>query len=259
MILPLTLLLLAAPPPASPALAEPAASAVPGVQAQEMTFENARFDVIWVDLQKADLRLLYADASGKPLQTFAAAQAAVGGKAVALTNAGIFEPGQKPTGLLISDGQQRAPVNLQTGDGNFYLVPNGIFYLDATGAHVTETHRFPSPPPPGITQATQSGPLLLWGGRIHPGLLPGSPNALIRSGVGVSASNRVALVVSRDKVTFYTLALFFRDVLECNNALYLDGTISQLYAPPLNRVDPRRSGPFAGIIAVVPRQAATGR
>ena len=246
-------LLQAAPPPTA------GGQGTPGVQVQEMTYSNTRFDVVWVDLQQVDLRVLYNDSAGRPLRTFAAAQAVLGGSAAALTNAGIFEPGQKPTGLLISDGKQVAPVNLNENQGNFYLVPNGVFYVDPSGGHVTETHVFNNTPPRNVTQATQSGPLLLWGGRIHPGFVPSSANGLIRSGVGVAASNRVALVVSRDKVTFYTLALFFRDVLECNNALYLDGTISQLYAPPLNRVDPRRSGPFAGIIAVVPRQAATGR
>jgi uncharacterized protein YigE (DUF2233 family) len=38
-------------------------------------------------------------------------------------------------------------------------------------------------------------------------------------------------------VTFGKFAQFFRDALHCSNALYLDGNISSIYAPSVQRAD----------------------
>jgi uncharacterized protein YigE (DUF2233 family) len=38
-------------------------------------------------------------------------------------------------------------------------------------------------------------------------------------------------------VTFGAFARLFRDELGCENALFLDGSVSSLYAPSLNRSD----------------------
>ena len=40
-------------------------------------------------------------------------------------------------------------------------------------------------------------------------------------------------MISEDAVTFREFALYFRDVLGCSEALYLDGAISSLFAPQL--------------------------
>ena len=105
--------------------------------------------------------------------------------------------------------------------------------------------------------ATQSGPLLVRGGVLHPRFVAGSQNALLRSGVGVKSSTEIVLVVSRGAINFHDFATFFRDRLGCPDALYLDGTISRLYAPALGRNADGffGDGHFVGMLAVVPRDA----
>ena len=93
----------------------------------------------------------------------------------------------------------------------------------------------------------QSGPLLVSGGRIHPGLNPRGPSKYVRNGVGVRADGTVVFAMARDPVNLYTFATMFRDALQCPDALYLDGAISQFYIAPGR---PDSAGNFAGILAV---------
>jgi uncharacterized protein YigE (DUF2233 family) len=162
-------------------------------------------------------------------------------------NAGMYHPDFSTVGLFVSEGQEIAPLNTANGEGNFFLKPNGVFALTASGAHVIEASEFP-----GLGErvilATQSGPLLLRGGRIHPAFHANSTSRLIRNGVGVSAPDTAVFVISEAPVTFYELATLFRDKLHCPDALFLDGTISSLYAPALKRDDSRVDlGPIIGV------------
>jgi uncharacterized protein YigE (DUF2233 family) len=51
-------------------------------------------------------------------------------------------------------------------------------------------------------------------------------------------------------VTFHEFALLFKDDLKCPDALYLDGSISAVYAPSLGRHDRwRPMGPIVGMVA----------
>ena len=53
---------------------------------------------------------------------------------------------------------------------------------------------------------------------------------------------------SEAPVNFHEFATMFRDVLRCPDALFLDGTISSLHAPKLNRSDFRMDlGPMIGV------------
>jgi len=74
-------------------------------------------------------------------------------------------------------------------------------------------------------------------GRIHPRILPGSTSQKIRNGVGIRNTHTVVLAISEDPVTFWQFARLFRDGLGTTDALFLDGSISSLYAPALNRFD----------------------
>jgi uncharacterized protein YigE (DUF2233 family) len=65
----------------------------------------------------------------------------------------------------------------------------------------------------------------------------------------------VVFVISESPVTFYEFASFFRDSLHCREALYLDGTISSLYAPKLNREDRGPDmGPIFGVVTSAARR-----
>jgi uncharacterized protein YigE (DUF2233 family) len=106
---------------------------------------------------------------------------------------------------------------------------------------------------PGIRErvilATQSGPLLLRGGRMHPAFRENSTSRLVRNGVGVPSADTAVFVMSEVPVTFHEFATLFRDRLHCPDALFLDGTISSVYAPALKRDDFRMDlGPIIGVI-----------
>lgn len=213
------------------------------------------FDVVRVDLEQHDLRLFWKQPDGMPFLTIDRVQAFVaaqGDSLVAATNAGIYEPGYIPTGLYIEDGVEMTPLNLDDGRGNFFLKPNGVFFVADTGAHIVEASQFPAVTEP-VRLATQSGPLLVADGVIHPAFTPGSENCRVRSGVGVTDDGIVYLVLSSGGVSFHDFATFFRDTLGAPNALYLDGGISDLYAPTLGRTAASKQK-YAGILAVVAKQ-----
>jgi uncharacterized protein YigE (DUF2233 family) len=163
-------------------------------------------------------------------------------------NAGMYETDLTPVGLYVEDGRQRHRADLRDGAANFHLKPNGVFYVGDGTAGVVETSRFLAD---GIKArfATQSGPMLLIDGRMHPKISPTGASAKIRNGVGVGDNWQVSFVISEEPVTFHLFAQFFRDRLNCRNALYFDGSVSSLYAPNLNRRgDPLE--PIGPIVAV---------
>jgi uncharacterized protein YigE (DUF2233 family) len=165
------------------------------------------------------------------------------------TNAGMFEPGHSPVGLLILNGEQITPLNLRDGTGNFYLKPNGVFVLtDAGTARVMETTSFETFLP-RVLWATQSGPLLVHEGDIHPDLVAGSSNLQIRNGVGVRADGKIVFALSLSPVNFYDFAVLFRARLQCPNALYLDGQISAFYVPGMDKKPNEQFfGPMFGLV-----------
>ena len=85
--------------------------------------------------------------------------------------------------------------------------------------------------------ATQSGPMLVIEGALHPAIQDDGSSRLIRNGVGVRGARIAVFVISDDPVSFGKFARLFRDDLGCANALFLDGTVSSLWAPELNRKD----------------------
>ncbi len=177
--------------------------------------------------------------------------AAEGQLLVLAMNAGMFHPSYAPVGLLIQNGKVNSPLNQAAGAGNFFLKPNGVFFIGEKGAGVLESSEF-SRLKDRIVWASQSGPLLVRAGVIHPKLAPQSTSRLIRNGVGVDAAGRIELVISDDPVNFYELALLFRDLLHCPDALYFDGTVSSVYGPALGRgVQSGQRAPLGPIIAVV--------
>jgi uncharacterized protein YigE (DUF2233 family) len=208
-----------------------------------------RFTVVTVDTRREKLELFLNDDAKRPLKGFARLSSWLEGKGKKLTfavNAGMFEPDFSPVGLFVQDGAEAAPLNLRDGEGNFYMKPNGVFLITATGPRVVESSDYPALR--GETRlATQSGPLLLIGGKMHPKFAPDSTSRQVRNGVGV-VGNKVLFVISDEAVTFYELAAFFRDKLKCRDALYLDGAISSLYSDQLKRKDGlAEMGPMLGL------------
>ena len=135
------------------------------------------------------------------------------------------------------------------GPGNFGLLPNGVFCV-ADRFAVIESRAFAAAPPQ-CRFATQSGPMLVIDGALHPRFLPESDSTYIRNGVGISADGDTAWFVISDKaVNFHRFARFFRDALGAPNALYLDGSVSRLVVPGEGRADfGLPMGPIIGLVA----------
>lgn len=166
-------------------------------------------------------------------------------------NAGIFKPNRDPEGLFIKNGKEIIALNEKKSSGNFYLKPNGVFFIQKDGnAQVLQTDTFKVKRDSfDIQCATQSGPMLVIDGKIHPAFNEHSPNRNIRNGVGVDNQGRVVFLITGKPVNLYTFASIFRDHLHCNNALYLDGAISQAYIPLLDQYGlDGNLGPLIGIL-----------
>jgi len=204
----------------------------PGALIERRTFLGADYEIAAIDPKRFTLRLERVEGGTR-----------LDGPGTLRTNAGIFEPDLTPTGLLIVDGRELHPLNRGTGTGNFYLAPNGVFLVTAHGAQVVATEDFV---PDGVRHATQSGPLLVHGGVLHPKLPSASTHRFTRSGVGVRADGTVVFAISRAQVTLRDFARLFDEALACPDALYLDGAISGL-ATEGSALD-EDTGPFAAVI-----------
>ncbi|MBV6878261.1 phosphodiester glycosidase family protein [Epilithonimonas ginsengisoli] len=144
-------------------------------------------------------------------------------------NGGMFEINNIPKGLYIENFKILNKIDTSNGNGNFYLQPNGVFYLTKNNeAKIVETQKFRYNS--NIEYATQSGPMLLINGNINPIFQEQSTNVNIRNGVGILENGNIVFVMSKTKVNFYNFALLFKE-LGCKNALYLDGFVSRTYLP----------------------------
>lgn len=165
-------------------------------------------------------------------------------------NGGMYKKDNSPQGLYIENQKVLSPLDTAKSTGNFYLKPNGVFYLTTQNvAKISTTERFYNNGK--IKYATQSGPMLIIDGQIHPDFKQGSVNLNIRNGVGILPDGKVVFVLSKKEVNFYDFATYFKS-LGCKNALYLDGFVSRAYVPSENWT--QTDGNFGVLFAVVRRQ-----
>ena len=214
-----------------------------------VTFEDVPFTVC-AARPEDDIRLFLRDDAGEILGTFdrVEMQAQTDGRAIVFAmNGGMYHPDRRPVGLYIEDGVESAPLVTREGPGNFGLLPNGVFCLTDTAARIIESRRF-ADLNPDCTYASQSGPMLVIDGALHPRFLPDSDSRFVRNGVGVSIDGTVFAVISDKPVNFHRFARFFRDALKTPNALFLDGKVSRLFVPEIGRRD--IGFPFGPILAV---------
>nr|WP_321439696.1 phosphodiester glycosidase family protein [uncultured Hyphomonas sp.] len=220
---------------------------------EAIRFEDQPFTVCRFAADDPGLALFRTHPDGAPFADFnrlAETVAADGGELVFAMNAGMYHDDRRPVGLYIENGDQQAGLVTRAGPGNFGMLPNGVFWVDGGGAaHVTETLAYEALAP-DARYATQSGPMLVIDGALHPAFNPDGTSRKRRNGVGLSADgDTLWFAISDAPVNFDTFARLFRDQLGAADALYLDGTVSRLYAPALNRNDGGTDmGPIVAIV-----------
>ena len=217
---------------------------------EPVTYMGVKFRVVRVPPEQ--VQLVWKNSADEPYRTFDQVQAAYtkAGKSVAfLMNAGIYEPGGIPSGLHIEQGKTLHSLNLAEAPGNFFLKPNGVVWLEkgsqprafigTSEAFLTREKKAGG----SIEMAVQSGPMLLVDGVRHPAFREGSASKLHRNGVGVDSENRLVFAITEriESVNFWDFAGLFLH-LDCRNALFLDGDISQMAVNPTQPVASNQFG-----------------
>ena len=222
-------------------------------ECQDFRFQEKPFTACTVKLPKDDVRLFLNDKTGKifgqfqKLDNFLTEQ---GLNIIFATNGGMYHADRSPVGMYIENFNEFSPLITRNGPGNFGLLPNGIFCFNKREFLILETKRF-SQAKKQCQYATQSGPLLVIDGKIHPKFIKDGTSKFVRSGVGITRDRSKAIfLISNKAVNFHHFASTFLDHFKIYNALYLDGNISRLYSPKLNRIDFGFDiGPIVAVVA----------
>jgi len=203
-------------------------------------FEGSRFVVCTYDARRQDMRFYSRAPGGGYYRSFDDVQHELGDNTRHVRfamNAGMFNDAGAPIGLYVENGDEQKSIALSDGPGNFHLKPNGVFWQGQDGQlhiEVSEDYAAAAREP---RWATQSGPMLLINGAMHPRIAEDGTSRLIRNGVGLRDAHTAYFVISSGYVSFGRFARFFRDELHCRDALFLDGTVSSVWAPGIGRYD----------------------
>lgn len=162
-------------------------------------------------------------------------------------NAGMYKKDNSPQGLFIENYKTLSNLDPAEGSGNFYLKPNGIFFITKNNdAMISTTENFKVSK--NVKYATQSGPMLVIDGKIHTAFNEKSANLNIRNGVGILPDDTILFAMSKEPINFYDFADYFKSK-GCKNALYLDGLVSRTYLPEKKWL--QKDGNFGVIIGVI--------
>ncbi|WP_299333330.1 phosphodiester glycosidase family protein [uncultured Psychroserpens sp.] len=211
--------------------------------------DDDRFISHVVDLKTQTLKFYLKDSLGNNYSNFLNLKTSLehdNQSLIFAMNGGMYLRDGSPQGLYIENGITKTPLDtLNKLKTNFYLKPNGVFYLtnDNKGA-VCQTSEYKASST--ITYATQSGPMLVINDSIHPIFKKDSKHFNVRNGVGVLPNGNLIFAMSKDTITLYDFADFFK-TQGCKNALYLDGFVSRTYLPKKKWV--QLDGNFGVIIA----------
>ncbi|MGB8818654.1 MAG: phosphodiester glycosidase family protein [Rhizobiaceae bacterium] len=195
------------------------------VSCDEVSFAASDYIVCTINPARHTLKLALNDPAGKPwgsLDRFARANPSV----LFAMNAGMYHEDLSPVGLYVEGGRQIAPLNVADATGNFYMKPNGVFGVTPDGKPFvigTDVYALAKMP---VAYATQSGPMLVIDGAVHPRFEPDGESRFTRNGAGIDDQGRAVFAISRAPVSFGAFARLFKDRLNCKNALYFDGFVS---------------------------------
>ncbi len=217
-------------------------------------FEGVELTLCVADPELHQIKTALAPDEGPPwrsLAAFAANRAPDAPLVAFALNAGMFDDDGQPIGYFVEDGERLHRLNRNAGPGNFHMLPNGVFFGTGNSWQVMTSQQFFETVDKRPQFGTQSGPMLVIDGELHPDIDPDGESLRIRNAVGVDSGGRALFVISDEPISFGKLARFYRDVLKVPNALFLDGTVSSLWAPDNGRLD--NSYPIGPIIVVEKR------
>ena len=222
-------------------------------ECQDFRFQETPFTACTAELPKDDVRLFLNDKTGKIFGQFQKLDTSLkeqGLDIIFATNGGMYHTDRSPVGIYIENFNEFSPLITRDGPGNFGLLPNGVFCFNKKKFLILETKKF-AQAKIQCQYATQSGPLLVIDGKIHPNFIKNGTSKFVRSGVGISRDGLKAIfLISNQAVNFHHFASTFLDHFKIDNALYLDGNISRLYSPKLNRIDFGFDiGPIVAVVA----------
>jgi prepilin-type processing-associated H-X9-DG protein len=229
-----------------------AANALSSSACRSVIFENSEFSDCIADPQNHDIRLYLNSKDGLPYRSLDALKSALGNKSadvIFAMNAGMYNNAGKPIGYYVENKERIKTLNRKKGGGNFHLLPNGVFSVEADGWHIRTSDDFAENVMERPQYATQSGPMLLIDGKLHPDVSENGVSVNIRNAVCINKQGRAHFVISQGAVSFGRLARMMRDTLKCANALYLDGSVSALWYPAGGRMD--GSAQLGPLIAVM--------
>lgn len=222
----------AAPPPPAPTASFASACT-------KVTFEDVQLTDCVADPAQHTITTMLGNPPWREFAAYAAANPEDAKRVAFAVNAGMFDDAGKPIGYYVKDGERGKELNRNDGAGNFHMKPNGVFFGSGGNWRVMDSEAFYSSVGDRPRFGTQSGPMLVIGGKLHPEITDDGPSRTIRNGVGVDSAGKAHFVISEGPVSFGKLARYFRDVVKAKDALYLDGSVSALWNPASGRMDAR--------------------
>tara|TARA_B100000678_G_scaffold254401_1_gene231506 strand:- start:167 stop:1042 length:876 start_codon:yes stop_codon:yes gene_type:complete len=241
----------AKPAPSPSPTATPSETATPENSAcKPVRFEDVVFTECVADPAKDRIRMVLGSPPYRSLAKFSDSRAKDATPVVFAMNAGMYDGEGKPIGYYVENGERLQELNLNDGSGNFHMKPNGVFYGTGGTWRIRTSEDFYHTVGDRPDFGTQSGPMLLIEGKVHPQISEDGPSKRIRNGVGVDRDGKAHFVITASPVSFGQFARYFRDVAKTPNALYLDGTVSSLWDPARGRMDTRADlGPLVVVEA----------
>lgn len=203
-------------------------------------FETVPLTHCVADPAKHSIDTVLANDEGQPYRSLRAYGEALGDDAVNIAfavNGGMYDGDGEPIGYYVEDGERLKELNRADGPGNFHLKPNGVFFGTDGKWEVRTSDNFYANVGDRPQFGTQSGPMLVIGGRLHPEIQDDGPSKAIRNAVGVDEEGRAHFVIADAPLSFGQLARFYRDELKVSDALFLDGNVSALWDPLAERLD----------------------
>ncbi|MFM5908428.1 MAG: phosphodiester glycosidase family protein [Novosphingobium sp.] len=237
----------------APKNAQPAAS-----DCTAGTFEEARFTTCVAVPGRHRITMKVTGSDGVIYRGFPLLAKDIDSRTVAFAmNGGMYDTSSRPIGYYVENGKRLRQLNKADAEGNFYLKPNGVFFGDAEGNwRVLSSEEFAETVTKRPNFGTQSGPLLLIGGKLHPKIAENGASLKLRNAVCVDGAGAAHFAISDEPVSFGQIARLMKQACGDANALFLDGTVSALWHPAGGRMDVRYPlGPLI-VVTNVPKKPA---